>query len=129
MPIRAIKIKPEFVDERGFISRILDEKNVAIKSILYISRKKGTISANHYHKKDSHYIYCLSGKVRYGEKDLRNAQSVLETIILRPGDLVLSKPLIAHVTEFLEDSIILALATEHRNQKAYEEDTIRVKLL
>ena len=86
MSIHITKIKPEFVDKRGFISKILDEKGVSIKSILFISRKKGTVGANHYHKKDTHYIYCLSGKVRYREKDIKNPNAKLETVILKPGD-------------------------------------------
>ena len=127
MPIKITHIKPEFSDERGFISRIIDQDLYCIKSILYIKRKAGTIGANHYHKKDAHYIYVLSGKVKYAEKNMKNKNSSITSVILNPGDLVLSKPMIAHSTEFLEDTVILAFATEKRSSEEYESDTVRVK--
>src|SRR5260221_11383866 len=128
MAIQVTKIKEEFVDERGFISRIIDQDKHKIRSILYIKRKKGSTGANHFHKKDAHYIFVLSGKVRYGEKDMSKKNSKVEYVALEPWDLVLSKPMIAHTPDFLEDSVILAFTTENRNQAHYEEDTIRLKL-
>lgn len=129
MAIKIKHIKPEFVDERGFISRILDDKKVSIKSILYIERKKGAVGANHFHKKDSHYIYILKGKVRHYEKDMMDKEAKIESKILGPGDLVLTTAKIAHSQTFLEDTIFLALATEHRDQKDYEQDTVRIDFL
>jgi dTDP-4-dehydrorhamnose 3,5-epimerase-like enzyme len=125
MKIKVTKIKPEFVDKRGFISRIIDQDKYKIRSVLYIKRKKGTRGADHFHKKDAHYIYVLSGKVKYGELDTRKKSSKIEYATLRPGDVVLSKPMIAHTTLFLEDSVILAFTSEKRNQKHYEKDTVR----
>src|SRR5437868_2364978 len=102
MPIHVSKIKPEFIDDRGFISRIIDQDDYKIRSVLYIQRKKGSIGANHYHKKDAHYIYILSGKVKYGEVNIKNQNALAEYVTLEPGDVVLSKPMIGHITVFLE---------------------------
>lgn len=126
MSIKIIKIKQDFKDERGFISVVLDKKNLNIKSILLINRKQGAITANHYHKKDTHYILCLEGSVKYSEKNLNKKYSRIESVIMGPGDMILSNQLVWHSTEFLKDSVILAFATEHRNQKNYENDTIRI---
>lgn len=128
MRIKVKNIIPEFVDERGFISRIVNASPYPLSSILYINRKKGVITANHYHKKDAHYIYCLSGKLRYYEKEVQKKNGKLHSVVMNPGDIVLSKPMIAHATEFLEDSVILAFTTEGRNQKNYEKDTVRIKI-
>lgn len=128
MPINVIKIKPEFTDDRGYISRVVNNSTLPIKSILYISRKAGSVTANHYHKKDAHYIFCLSGKLRYYEKNMKKKNAETDSIILEPGDLVLSRPMIAHATEFLEDTVILAFTSEKRDQSDYEEDTIRIKI-
>ena len=49
-------IKPEFIDERGGITRVLD---TPIQSVLLITCKAGSIRSNHYHKKDSHWCYIL----------------------------------------------------------------------
>lgn len=129
MSIKVIHIEPEFIDERGFISRILDESRVSIKSILYIERKKGTVGGNHYHKKDSHFIYVLKGKLKYIEKNIDIPKSSIETAYLEPGDMVLTNPHIAHATEFVEDTVFLTFATQHRSQQEYEEDTVRVDFI
>lgn len=126
MSIKVKNIKPEFVDERGFISRIIDDENFSVRSILLIKRKKGSVGANHYHKKDKHYIYILKGKVKYLEKNVRDKKSEINSVILEEGDLVLSKPMMAHSTEFLEDTEILAFSISRRNQIDYESDTVRV---
>lgn len=129
MAIKVIKTNPEFIDDRGYISRVINDSKLPIKSILFITRKAGAITANHYHKTDAHYIYCLTGKIRYFEKDMRKKNARVTSVILEPGDLVLSLPMIAHATEFLEDTTFLAFASENRDQKAYEEDTVRIKIV
>lgn len=129
MKIKVRHIDPEFIDDRGYISRLIDQEKYPIKTILLITRKKGTVSANHYHKKDVHFIYCLSGKIRYSEKDISKPNSKIRSVFLGPGDMVLSLPGIAHATEFLEDTVQLAFSTEHRSPKLYEKDTVRVKIV
>jgi dTDP-4-dehydrorhamnose 3,5-epimerase-like enzyme len=128
MAIEVTHVKPEFVDERGFISRIVDQDDYPIRAVLYIQRKAGSVGANHFHKKDAHYIYVLSGKVKYIEKDMEDESLPSESVILNPGDVVLSSPMIAHSTEFLEDTVILAFTTENREQEDYEQDTVRVDI-
>lgn len=129
MSIRVIHIKPEFTDERGFISRLVDDDSIHFRAVLYITGKKGTIRANHYHKKDSHYVYCLSGRFKYSEKDMTKPNSRRKSVILKSGDLVLSRPMQAHSMEFLEDSVFLAITTEPREQDLYENDLVRIKLV
>lgn len=128
MPIRVIKTKPEFQDERGFITRLIDTDKYPLRAVLYITSKKGTVRGNHLHKKDAHFVYCLSGKFRYSEKDLSKKKSKKQSVILKPGDIVLSRPGIAHSMEFLEDTIFLAFTTEKREQDKYEADIQRVKI-
>src|SRR5260221_10600549 len=126
MPIKVTHIKPEFIDERGYISRIIDQDEFAIRSVLYIKRKKGSRGADHFHKKDAHFIYVLSGKVKYGERDMSKKNAPIEYTTLNSGDLVLSRPMIAHTTIFLEDTILFAFTTENRDREDYEKDTERI---
>ncbi len=128
MPIQIVKPKPEFIDNRGEITRIIDQDTYQIRTVLYITSKAGTKRANHFHKKDTHYIYCLSGKFKYSEKDMSNPNAKIETVILKSGDLVLSRPMIGHSVEFIEDSVFLAITSEKRDQEAYENDTVRIDL-
>lgn len=128
MPIQIIKPKPEFTDGRGAITRIVDQDIHKIHSVLYITSRAGTKRANHYHKKDAHYIYCLNGKFKYSEKDMSDPNAKTETVILKPGDLILSRPMIAHSLEFIEDTVFLAITTESRDQEVYEKDTVRINI-
>lgn len=127
MSIKVTHIKPEFEDERGFISRLVDDDNIHFRAVLLITSKAGAIRANHYHKKDSHFVYCLSGKFRYSEKVMKNKSSKTKSVILKPGDLVLSRPMVAHRMEFLEDTAFLAITTEPREHDKYEKDTVRLE--
>ena len=119
-------IKPEFIDSRGAITRVLND-GVAVKSILLISSCKDSIRANHYHRKDSHYSYILSGKAEWHEKPIDGG--IEEVEILEAGDMVYTPPMTQHAVRFLEESVFLAFATEERNQADYEADTVRIELI
>ena len=114
-------------DSRGAIL-LLKEIHRDVTSVLLITSNKGAVRANHYHKKDTHWTYLLSGKFRYAEKTLiKNGK--IETITIHPGDMIISRPNIVHSMKFLEDSIMIVCTTERRNHKNYERDTVRVKLV
>lgn len=119
-------IVPEFTDVRGAITKILDN-GTAIKSILLIMCEPGAVRANHYHKKDSHYAYLLSGKMEYSEKPMAGGE--MQTVILSAGDMVFTPPEMIHAMRFLEPSVFLTLATESRSQEDYEADTVRIELI
>ena len=95
--------------------------------MLLISSKKGAIRANHYHKKDTHYCFILSGRMEYSERPVEGGE--VQSAVLGPGDMVFTRAMTIHALKALEDSEFLALATESRGQETYEEDTIRVKLV
>lgn len=120
------QIKPKFIDERGAITRILDS-DTPIQSILTITSKKGSVRSNHYHKKDTHYCYLVSGKMEWFEKSVEGGE--IESVILEPGDMVFTPAMTIHAVRFLEDSVFLTFATEARNQADYEADTVRVALI
>ena len=122
------KLAPSFVDARGAILKVLDD-GTNLRSVLIITAKAGSIRANHYHKKDSHYVYMLEGEMEYTEKAMAEPSAKLESVVLVPGDLVFTAPQRGHAMRFLRDSTFLALATESRGQDAYEADTVRIKLI
>ena len=119
-------LKPLSVDDRGSITKILEGR---ITSVLLIPSKKGSVRANHYHKKDSHYVYMISGRMRYTAKNMKNKKSRKRSVVLQQGDLLYTPPMVAHAMEFLEDSVFLALTTKSRNKKAYENDIVRIDLI
>ncbi len=122
------KIKPFHIDERGEMSHLLEGKT-PVTSVLLITSKKGAIRANHYHKKDTHYAYMLKGKMEYAYQDLKSKNKKKQSVIVEKGDVVCTPPMTIHAMRFLEDSVFLALTTEERDQKKYEKDTVRIKLI
>lgn len=129
MAITVTHSKPEFKDVRGTIARVVDQTKFTIRAVLRITSKAGAIRSNHYHKKDYHYLYVESGRCEYFEKSVHNKHANIEKVILKPGDLVLTKPNIIHAVRFLEDSVLYAFTTEKRKQDSYEEDTVRVPIV
>ena len=125
-------IVPEFTDERGSITKILDDGQTSIKSVLMIVSKAGSVRANHYHKEDGHHVYMVSGKMEYIEAPLVEGQpdhSRETRAELTAGDLVFSPPMVAHAMRFIEDTTWVVLALKSRSQENYEQDTVRVKLV
>ncbi len=122
-------IKPEFIDARGEITKLLDDGKAKIRSILYIASKKGTIRANHYHKRDTHWVYMLSGKMTYFEKSIKGPMKETEKAILKKGDMIYSPAKRVHAFLFLEDSEWIVLSTTSRSQRFYEADTVRVPFI
>lgn len=129
MPIKVTQIKPDYSDERGDIYKLVDN-HPEIRSVLRISHKKGTAArGNHFHKKDTHWVFVEKGKMRYSERDATSATAEVESVILGPGDMVVSKAGRAHAMEALENTVFWAITTEGRKQANYEEDTVRVKIV
>lgn len=120
------KIEPDFQDERGAILNVLEEP---ICHVAVITSKKGSVRANHYHPKQTQYVYLVSGRYESISKDLKDKDSKEQKIIVEPNSLVITPPMIAHAMRFLEDSIMLNLTTGHRYTKEYEEHTKKFKLI
>jgi len=129
MAIKVRHVDPDHKDERGSLTEILDCEEFPIKAILRITSKAGTVRANHYHKKDSHYIYIESGKAEYSERPADKSEAVIEKVLMGPGDIVLTGPNVAHAVKFLEDTVFYAFTTEPRDQELYEKEIVRVKLV
>jgi quercetin dioxygenase-like cupin family protein len=123
--IRLRRIKPVFKDRRGSVYDIVEKK---VGHVGVITSKRGAVRGNHYHKRSVQYTYVLSGTVRYTQKDTRGKTAKRESIILRPGDLVETPPLVAHSLKFLQDATILDITTKSRHSGGYEKDTIRTEL-
>ena len=120
------KIEPVLEDERGIISNILEEP---INHVAIIKSKKGAIRANHYHPNQIQYVYLVSGRYESVSKDLKNEDTEIEKIIIEPGSLVITPPMIAHAWNILEDSIMLNLTTGHRDSDKFDEHTRKYKLI
>ena len=106
-----------FVDERGIISNYYFQDN--LNMIGYVESNKGSIRGNHYHPVQTQKCLLVKGKYISITKDLLDQNSVVETRLVREGDLSTIPPNVAHTMVFIEDSIFLNLVNGERDHENY----------
>jgi dTDP-4-dehydrorhamnose 3,5-epimerase-like enzyme len=120
-----VALDPPHADERGAIQSLV---NLPMKNMSVITSKKGTVRSNHYHMTDWHYMYVMSGSFDYYYRPTGSEQKP-SVIRLSAGEMVFTPPLEDHATVFLEDSLLLVMSRNPRDQEAYEADVRRVTLI
>lgn len=114
--LNVTRLVSAFSDDRGDIFNVLE---VPINHVALITSSKGAIRGNHYHSKDSHHTYLISGRALYRQ----STGGTSEEHLMAPGDLIFTEAGTPHVFLFLEESVFLALTTEPRGGGRYDEDT------
>ena len=120
-----VELDPAHVDERGAIQSLV---NFPMKNLSLISSRKGTVRSNHYHVTDWHYMYVMSGSFDYYYRPTGSNEKPA-VIRLNAGEMVFTPPMEDHATVFLEDTQILVMSRNPRDQEAYEADVRRVTLV
>jgi oxalate decarboxylase/phosphoglucose isomerase-like protein (cupin superfamily) len=120
-----VELESPHVDSRGAIQSLV---NFPMKNLSLITSKKDTVRSNHWHVTDWHYMYVLSGAFDYY---YRASGSNEKPLVLRvnAGDMVFTPPMEDHATVFLEDTQLLAMSRNPRDQESYESDVRRVVLI
>lgn len=114
-----------FIDDRGSIQTLI---NGGIHAVQVITSKAGSIRANHYHREDSHYMYVVSGKMRYVERQPKDG-AVARWTVVSAGQMIYTPPMMEHAVEFLEDTTFINITGQSRAQADYETDLVRVTLI
>tara|TARA_B100000965_G_scaffold68852_1_gene54211 strand:+ start:2319 stop:4862 length:2544 start_codon:yes stop_codon:yes gene_type:complete len=109
--------KDNFVDDRGIISNYYFDDS--INMIGYVESKKHTLRGNHYHPIQTQKCLLVKGMYISVTKDLKDENSVVETRLVREGELSTIPPNVSHTMVFLEDSILLNLVNGERDHKNY----------
>jgi len=113
-----------FKDKRGWLKKIIDGN---FSSCIEIYSKKGTIRANHYHKRDRHFIYIISGEILYFYKN-RKKNSKIKFGLMKKNDLFFTPAMQEHMAYFTKNTHFLAFSTRKRTKFDYEKDLIRVNM-
>ena len=113
-----------FRDERGYLLKILDK---GFSSCIEIFSKKGSIRANHYHKKDEHFCYILKGEILFFYRN-RKKGSKLNYKIMRKGDLFFTTYNQDHLAYFLKTTHFLSYSSRKRTKIDYENDLVRLNM-
>lgn len=120
-----VPLEEPHVDDRGAIQSLV---NFPMKNLSLITSKKGTVRSNHYHQTDWHYMYVLSGRFDYYYRETNSGREP-EKITVSAGEMVFTPPMEDHATVFLEDTSLLAMSRNPRDQETYESDVKRVVLI
>ena len=118
------KIGKIFKDKRGTLQKIIDGN---FSSCIEVYSKKGSIRANHYHKKDKHFMYIISGELLYSYKN-RKRGSKVKVKKMKKGDLFFTPAMQEHMAYYTKNTHFLAFSTRKRTQFDYEKDLIRVEM-
>ena len=113
-----------FKDERGYLLKILDK---GFSSCIEIFSKKGSIRANHYHKKDEHFCYILKGEILFFYRN-RKKSSKLNYKVMRKGDLFFTTYQQDHLAYFLKNTHFLSYSSRKRDKFDYEQDLVRLNM-
>ena len=120
-----VTLLPPHVDDRGFIQSLV---NFPMKNLSLISSKKGSVRSNHYHLTDWHYMYVLKGAFDYYYR--RTGSDDKPAVIrVNAGEMVFTPPMEDHATVFMDDTELLAMSRNPRDQASYEADVRRVMLV
>ena len=120
-----VSLEKPFVDDRGNIQPLVDK---LMKSAVLIESKKGSLRANHYHKTDWHYCFVLSGEIEYFHRKT-GSDGEPEMLSVKENQMVFTPPMVDHAMRFPVDTTFLTLSRNSRDQKTYEEDVVRIKML
>ena len=120
-----ITLDKPHLDERGYIQSLV---NFPVKNIALIKSKKNTVRSNHYHLTDWHYMYTLKGSYRYYYRKSESSEKLI-SIEIKEREMLFTPPLEDHATVFLEDSILLVMSRNPRDQISYESDVRRIILI
>ena len=107
----------EFVDERGKINNF--ELTEPVNLIGFIESKKNTIRANHFHPIQEQKCIIIKGEYISVLKDLIEDDAPLVTQVIKEGQLVTTKPNVAHTMVFTKDTIFLNLVRGEREHENY----------
>ena len=120
-----IKLPDPFGDQRGAIQPLCDYE---MKSASIINTNANNWRANHYHKEDWHYLYVVEGSFEYYFRET-NSDSEIKKIIVSKGELLFTGPMIDHAMYYTQDTTLVCVSKNPRDQKTYEADTVRIDFM
>ena len=120
-----VNLEKPFVDLRGSIQPLVDS---IMKSAVMIHSKAGSLRANHYHKTDWHFIYVIKGEFEYYFRKTNSNEDTKKKIVTE-GQLLFTGPMIDHAMLYTKETEILVVSKNPRDQKTYEEDTVRIDFM
>ena len=107
----------EFADSRGKISNY--ELTEPINLIGLITSKRNTVRANHFHPIQEQKCLVTEGQFISVYKDLLSNNKKIITHLVNKGDIIVTKPNVAHAMVFTKDTTFLNLVRGEREHENY----------
>ncbi len=111
-----------FVSEAGEIQNLVERP---VGGVSRIKCKAGSRRSKHWHKTDWHYLYVLSGEMKYWERPAGSSRAPTYTL-LREGDMMFTPPNVEHFTEFDVETLLISMHSLSRTHESHEADLVRV---
>lgn len=92
-----------------------------------IDCKAGSRRSSHMHTHDAHYLYVMSGEMKYTEQ--RYGSGTIVKFTVHPGEMVFTGPMVLHWTEFPVETRLLSVSRLSRRHEEHELDVTRVPWL
>ena len=108
-----VELPSGYEDSRGIIQPLSD---LNMKSASLIVSKANSWRANHYHKKDWHFIYVIKGSFEYYFRKTNSSEKTKKKIV-KKGDLLFTGPMIDHAMLYTEETEILCLSKNPRDHR------------
>lgn len=125
--MKTVKLPEASKDPRGYIQNLLElaAEDHPVRGVSLIKSRARTTRSNHYHKTDGHWLYVVSGLMHYWERPLDALQYERDPLVVGPGEMVYTGPLLHHRTYFVEETILLSLSHLPRDHASHEADVVR----
>lgn len=94
-----------------------------IGAVAIVTRKTGSVFAEHRHAREGHTCILVSGKAVYHE---RNGSGRLAPMVMPPFIPIFTPPGVDHAFEVTEDLTMVVVANISRTQAEYEADVVRL---
>jgi quercetin dioxygenase-like cupin family protein len=120
-----VSLENAFSDARGAIQPLVD---TSMESCVWITSKKGSVRANHYHKTDWHYCYVVEGEIDYFHRP-HGSEEEPGKVTVKKGELFFTPPMVDHAMVFNEETTFLTLGRNSREQEVYEADVERIEMI
>jgi quercetin dioxygenase-like cupin family protein len=122
------KLPLPFHNDAGEIQNLVElAEDDGFRGVALIKCRAGSRRSSHYHReKDSHYLFVLSGEMRYTERRYGSGTIVKTTV--RQGQMVHTGPRVEHWTEFPVDTVLISITKLPGNHE-HEGDLVRVPWL
>lgn len=122
-----VTLPDPFINDAGKIQNLVESAGHGFCGFAIIDSKAGSRRSSHYHRLDGHYLYVLSGEMKYVER--RYGSGTIVKFTVHPGEMVWTGPLVEHWTSFDVDTRLLSISTLSRRHEEHERDVVRVPWL